>query len=139
MLTLSVPLSARRDSNRIFLPSGDQSGAKLSALFAESLVKGIKPDPSAFTTQIFVVAFVLVASLPSKARLDSNTILLPSGDQLAKRLSALAAVVLVTGIWLEPSAFITQMFSVLFVFTALVPSSARFDWKTIFLLSGDQL
>ncbi len=49
-----------------------------------SLVKGVAPEPSAFTTQMLEAKLVLTASLPSRARSDVNMTLLPSGDHMGE-------------------------------------------------------
>src|SRR2546429_5142397 len=49
------------------------------------------------------------------------------------------AVYLVTGIAPDPSDFITQRFSVPFVFSALLPSNARADKKATLVPSRDQI
>jgi len=108
-----------------------------SAPLAVSLVSGIAPDPSAFTTQMLKVLFVLAASLPFKARAESKAILLPSDDHAGEELVALVAVILVRGIAPDPSAFITQTLRVPFVLTASLPSKARDELNAILPPSGD--
>jgi len=60
--------SAVAKSRRHF--TGDQRGCRKiqSAPTAESLVNGLAPEPSAFATQILVVPFGPLLSLPSKER-----------------------------------------------------------------------
>src|SRR5215472_7149594 len=89
VLAALLPSRARADAKAILLPSGDQTGlASNDAMLAVSLVSGVGLVPSAFITQTFWVAWVLRASLPSRARFDANAILLPSGDQAGPLLSA---------------------------------------------------
>src|SRR5262249_43742990 len=97
-------------------------GLRLSAPNAVIFVNGVASLPSAFITQMLKVSLVLRASLPSRARREAKTILLPSGDQIGSKLSAFGAVSLVNGMALVPSAFITQMSWVWLVLTASVPS-----------------
>src|SRR5689334_13397295 len=77
-------------------------------LVPDSFVNGAIPEPSAFMTQMLMVPFVLVVSLPSSAREDSKIILPPSGDHDGKKLGG--TVSLVSGAIPEPSACIVQMF-----------------------------
>src|SRR6266478_41709 len=138
-LAASLPSRARVVPNAILLPPGDQTGAKLSAPLAVNLVIGVAPEPSGFTTQMFSVALgPLRASLPSKARLDENAILLPFGDHAIKIGFVPMTVSLVTGVAPEPSAFITQMFGLSLALRALLPSKARPELNAILLPSGDQ-
>src|SRR5262245_60788262 len=67
---LSVPSSARRETQRILAPSGDHRGKKLPALFAVIVVSAFWAEPSGFITHMSWVAFVLGASVPSNARDD---------------------------------------------------------------------
>jgi hypothetical protein len=75
-----------------------------------SFVSGVAPDPSALISQIFGVFCEAGASAPVKARSDTNKILVPSGDHAGPLLLAEKAVSLVSAVWAEPSAFITQIF-----------------------------
>src|SRR5260370_36367686 len=111
-----------------------------NAFAAVNVVSAVAPEPSAFTTQILAALFVFAASLPSKARGDSKVILLPSGDHTRREriVKTPVVIILVTAVAPEPSAFMTQMLVVLFVFAASLPSNARRDMKAIFLPSGDQ-
>src|SRR5262249_19568131 len=99
----SLPSKARADPNAILVPSGDQTGNALFALLAVSRVSGVAPEPSDLITQMFFVVLVLAASLPSRARAETNAILVPSGDQAGLVLSASSAVILVSGVAPEPS------------------------------------
>src|SRR5215471_1623201 len=136
VLRASLPSSAPCEANAIVLPSGDHAGKKL--LPAVSFVSGIAPEPSAFITQTLVLLPGFAASLPSKARDDLKTILLPSGDHAGIKLPAPSAVSLVRALAPEPSAFITQMLLIALVFAASLPSRARCELKAIFLPSADQ-
>src|SRR5262249_50832794 len=109
------------ETKAILLPSGDQTGFKpfpRQLTQAVSLVSGVRPESSAFITQMFWAPLALTASLPSRARFDTKAILLPSSDQTGLKLSAptmlkpvpAMAVSLVSGAGLEPSAFMTQTF-----------------------------
>jgi hypothetical protein len=101
------------------------------------LVSGITLDPSASITQTFGMLFVFTLSEPSSALFDVKAIFVPSGDHCGSK-EIVAAVMVVRGTGLEPSASITHMLTVLFVFAASEPSSARDDAKAIFVPSGDQ-
>jgi hypothetical protein len=74
-----VPLSARKDVNTSFAPSGDHTGETLDAILAVRVVKAVALLPSAFMTQMFTS--LAEAFVPSRARVESNAILVPSGDQ----------------------------------------------------------
>src|SRR5262249_53309837 len=52
----------------ILLPSGDQTGALLSARKTLRLVNGVGPEPSAFITQMFWVKLVVGLMMPSGGR-----------------------------------------------------------------------
>src|SRR5215471_17882015 len=95
---ISKPACAKTESH-------GSCGASLPADCAVILVKGVAPEPSAFTTQIFGVEKVLLASLPSSARWDEKNTCVPPGDHIGSRLSALMAVILVKGVAPEPSTF----------------------------------
>lgn len=56
-------------------------GPALSAPEAVILVRGLAPLPSLFMIQMLRVAWVLAASLPSRARVEENSTLLPPDDQ----------------------------------------------------------
>jgi hypothetical protein len=71
-IALLLPSVARKDSNAIFLPSGDHAAAADEAPGAVSAVSGLVLVPSVFVSHMFVAA--LLASLPSNARKDVNTI-----------------------------------------------------------------
>src|SRR5260370_40996969 len=118
----------------ILLPSGDHTGFSV-VVKTVSLVNGATPDPSAFMTQRLVMLFGL--SLPSKARVYSKAILLPSGDHSGKTLLAFLLISLVSGAAPDPSAFIIQIFEVEALFAASLPSRARDESKAILLPSGD--
>src|SRR5262245_28144482 len=62
------------------------------------------------------------ASLPSRARPETNASFLPSGDQAGS--TAPETVSFVIGAGGEPSVLASQMLGVLFVFTPLLPSKA---------------
>src|SRR5260370_28026223 len=102
-----------------------------NAFAAVNLVSAAAPEPSAFTTQILAVLFVFAASLPSKARGDSKVILLPSGDHTRREriVKTPVVIILVTAVAPEPSAFLTPMFGVLFLFAASLPSQPRVRTK----------
>src|SRR5215472_9300529 len=121
----SLPSRAREDLKTILLPSGDHAGAKLPAPSAVSVVRAVAPEPSVLTTQMLLIAFVLAASLPSSARCELKAIFLPSGDQTGKKLLALAAVSLVSGVMPEPSASTTQILIVPLAFSASLKFKAR--------------
>src|SRR5262245_55082167 len=106
-------------------PSGDQTGLKLSASPVVIGVSGLAFEPSAFMSQIFVAA--LIASLPLGARFEGSAILLPSGDHIGSWLLD-PAESLVSGVELEPSAFIAQILEALCALAAFEPSRARADW-----------
>src|SRR5215471_8259132 len=94
----SLPLRARVEIKAILLPSGDHTGTEPTMAKPEvSLVRGMGLEPSAFITQMLLEKLILAASLPSRARCESKTILLPSGDQASERLLAFDAVSLVKG------------------------------------------
>src|SRR6516225_3817539 len=110
----------------MWLPSDAQAGDKdVIPDTWVSVGRGVRPEPSAFITQTFVKRFE--ALLPSKAPLESNAILLPSGDQDGPMLSDETAVNWVSGVAPEPSGFITHMFEVRPVLKASLPSRARSD------------
>src|SRR5262245_48888807 len=130
VLVASLPSSALREANAILLPSGDQACPSLLAPLAVSFVNGVTPEPSGFITQMFKVPFVLLASVPSRARFDLNAILLPSGDQTGDtpvKKSTFTAESLVKGPAFEPSGFITQMLRTPLVSRALLPLIARLE------------
>ena len=132
-MAVSKPLSPREDVYKIFLPSGDHTGETLEAAVALSVVKGVTPVPSAFMTQMFTL--FIAAFCPSRARVESYAILLPSGDHAEWMLETVSAESLVRGIALEPSAFITQMFAA--GIAILFPSRARNDSNAILAPLGD--
>jgi hypothetical protein len=139
----SVPSRARSAEKAIFIPSGNQRGRRATPMeHPVSLVRGAALVPSAFTTQMFLLAFVLSASLPSKARADEKTILLPSGDQdqsiKSAKVARPVAVSRVNGMLPVPSAFTTQRFNTSPIFAALLPSRARPDEHAILLAPADQ-
>lgn len=80
VLALLLPSKARNEEKASLVPSGDHFGRKLSAPDAVILVNGRAPEPSALITHMFLVPFGMVASLPSKARVEAKANLLPSGD-----------------------------------------------------------
>ena len=108
---------------------------------------GFCAEPSEFITQMFTTKFVFSVSLPSRARAEVNAILVPSFSQGNAIWSGLPpppttapgpiAVRLVRCVGDEPSAFMTQMFVVLFVLAVSVPSRARVETKAILLPSGE--
>lgn len=132
-ITSLVPLSAREEVNASLVPFGDHTGETLEAVLAVRVVKGLALLPSAFITQMFTPA--AAAFVPSRARVESNAILLPSGDQAEWMLLTSSAVSWVRGVALAPSAFITQMFAA--GSATLLPSSARKDSSAIFAPLGD--
>src|SRR5262249_19331749 len=123
----SLPSRAPVEVNAILVPSGDQVAANAKATVY--LVIGVWLEPSAFIVQILTVLFK--ASLPSRARRDTQRILAPSGDHWGKELAALSTVSFVSALGAEPSGFIDHMLSVKFVLGASVPSKARDDWKAM--------
>ena len=96
----SAQLQARQSANGVArnetvpLQRGyGSSGTSLPAPAAVSLVRGVAPEPSAFTTQMLRVVLVLAASmLVSSARCDEKKICVPPGDHIGKKLPAPAAV-----------------------------------------------
>src|SRR5207302_5793154 len=71
----SLPSSLRFDRNASLVPSGENVACVLEA--AVNRVIGLRPEPSLFMTQMLKPP---PASLPSRAPLEVNAILLPSGD-----------------------------------------------------------
>src|SRR5260370_634541 len=124
------------------LQSETQSGSnhrRLSVPDAVSLVNGAAEEPSAFIIQMFLVPFEFAASVPSNARAESNTILLPSGSQIPGTIfRGWTAVSLVSEVAPEPSAFITQMFGLSLALRALLPSKARPELNAILVPSVDR-
>src|SRR5262249_22802258 len=128
VLTASLPSRARDDGNTSFLPSGDHSGRPTIKPLAVSLVRGVAPEPSTFITQTLGVEFALAVLLPSRARVDINANLFPSGDQVGKKTEPPAAVVnLVSGTAAEPSVLTCQMLAA--AFGVLLPSTAAVEPK----------
>src|SRR5215472_17641132 len=126
VLAASLSSKARSDTKKICVPPGDHKGRALPAPAAVSLVSGVAPEPSAFTAQTFGVLLVLRVSLPSRARAETKTIFLPSGDDLGVATpSAAEPESFVTGVAPEPSTSINQAFEVPNVLTESLPSSAR--------------
>src|SRR5215468_4998779 len=111
----------------ILLPSGDQTGKSTLVPLAVSPVRCLAPEPSEFTTHTLRVPLVLSASVPSRARPDAEAILLPSADQTGLKLLAKVEVSLVNAAAPVPSGFTTQMFAVLLMLAASLPSNARDD------------
>src|SRR5215467_11373510 len=97
-----------------------------------SLVRGIAPEPSGLIVQTFAAALVFLPSVPSRARLEVNMILLSSGDHEGKSWVILE-VRLVKSLRADPSGFITQMFTA--APATSVPSAPRVDPKTILVPS----
>jgi hypothetical protein len=105
---VSLPSSARPDVKAILLPSLAQGIATWLGLPPITTAAGpmaVRPVrctgdvPSAFMTHTFDVKFVLALSLPSRARVERNAILLPSGEMEGRRLAAF--VRLVSGVWFK--------------------------------------
>src|SRR5215472_9167625 len=111
----------------ILLPSGDQRGKSTLVPVAVSPVRWVALVPSEFTIHTFRVPLVLSVSVPSRARPDAEAILPPSADHTGLRLVANMEVSLVNAAAPDPSGFTTQMFAVLLVLAASLPSSARED------------
>jgi hypothetical protein len=132
-MAASVPLSAREDMYAIFVPSGDHAGDTLAAKLAVRVVTGVAPLPSALTIQILAIGARVL--LPSRARVESNAILVPSGDHAGWVLLADWVVSLVSGIGLDPSACMTHTFTA--GIALLLPSGDRRDSNAIFVPSGD--
>ena len=91
MTYMSENRPSRRDSNDIFVPSGDHDGVESKPGLSVSLTS---LEPSTFTAYI--------SSLPS--RKDEKTIREPSGEHDGQESFARWSVSLLTP---EPSAFIT--------------------------------
>src|SRR5262249_43529869 len=108
-LRASVPSSLRWETKATLEPSGDHCGLRESAPNAVTLVRNLRPVPSALTRQAFRVLFKFTASVPSSLRKDSNTTLAPSGDHRGKKLSAPLAVAVVSGVSPVPSELTRQM------------------------------
>jgi len=87
---------------------------------------------------MLTVPLELAPSVPSSARLESNTIWVLFADQItgAKPFARLA-VSLVTAVGLELSAFMTRIFSLLFGEIVSLPFKERLDSKAIFVPSGE--
>src|SRR5205807_174339 len=62
----------RADEKAIFVPSGENTALKLSAANAvsESVVRGVRPEASSFTVQMFDGWLTVVELLPSSARAE---------------------------------------------------------------------
>jgi hypothetical protein len=103
----SLPSKARPDANRILVPSGEKNGATLSAAMAMIWVSGVALEPSEFIDQMLAVVLVLALSLPSRARLDSNAIVPPSGEKTGTELLASCPLIRVKAAVLRPSEFVT--------------------------------
>src|SRR5579859_757743 len=133
---LEAPLPSRAllDIKAILLLSGDQAGLWPATEGLVNFVRGTGLEPSALMVQMFRVGPGLRASLPSRARMDSNAILAPSGDQ--RGAETLTFVSLVNGCRPEPSALITQMLSAGLAMP--LPERARSEAKMILPPSGDQ-
>src|SRR4029077_14438495 len=109
--------------------SGDQSGWLASPIGTVPVaVNPVRLEPSAFITQISLPRLVIG---PTEGRLESNAIIVASGDQTASPLIIPPVVSLVRGAANVPSALTTQMFWAPFVLAASLPLSARADEKTI--------
>jgi hypothetical protein len=121
----SLPSSAAEETNAIFLPSGDQTGSQTTIPLAVYVLSGVAPVPSPFIAQRFVTEFA--ASLPFRAREETKTIFVPSGDQIGKRESAPLLVSRVRGLAIEPSLLTTQMLLVELALAALLPSKAPLE------------
>src|SRR5689334_12297175 len=100
---ISLPSSARPDMKAILLPSLNQGSTFWFGLvpprmiatgpIAARLVKCVGDEPSAFMIQTLGVLLVFWLSLPSRSRVDTKAILLPSGEIEGKRLTALVSLV----------------------------------------------
>src|SRR5262249_40364353 len=89
---------------------------------AVSVVNGVAPVPSAFTTQMLKAK--IPALLPSKALREAKKILSPPGDHTAVPLDE-EAVTVVSAVAPLPSAFTTQMLPVKLVLALSLRSRAR--------------
>src|SRR6185437_15539794 len=126
VFSASLPSRARPEIKAILLPFGDHAGEKLSLLEAVSFVSGVAPVPSAFTTQMLEVKFVLAAFEPSRAPSEATAMRLPSGDHAGCTTSVPVKANFVMGADPLPSGFTTQTLSLFGPLLASLPSRARF-------------
>src|SRR5689334_13678072 len=130
--TPSLPSRAADEANASFLPSGDQASCQLTIPLAVRRVSGAALLPSAFIIQILLA--VPAASLPSRARVETNAIFLPSGDQMGSVESAPLAVSCVRGATPDPSLFPVQI--LVAGFALLLPLRAPVELKATVRTAG---